>query len=62
MHHGVGVDPLRQLRLDQGPSLFFSILNNERRHEKPTFCISETKTQISFAVTAELISALVFTT
>ena len=29
---------------------------------KPTFCICETKTQISFAVTAKLISAFVFAT
>ena len=29
---------------------------------KPAFCISENKAQISFAVTAKLISAFVFTT
>ena len=46
---------------------FYGLLVNIKYHmslvmRKPFFCISKTKTQISFAVTAKLISAFVFAT
>ena len=44
-------------------SFWKCLLTYEPRHEKTVFCIyAKTKTQISFAVTAKLISAFVFAT
>ena len=39
-----------------------SRIENEPHHEKTKFCICKTKEQISFAITAKLISAFVFAT
>ena len=51
----------KPLRTTKTTNKKLSKMTSESHPEKTGFCICETKTQISFAVTAKLISAFVFT-
>ena len=55
----IAVDSENKTNMD---GAYFGLNNMSRVVRKPAFCIGETKTQISFAVTVKLISAFVFAT